>query len=249
MLYEGKNPVLQVIGVERLQWVEGSFQVAPREYSALALRVRGSTAITVAEKEYYVNTGDVLYLPQGIPYTAQYTDTDMVVIHFITAENDPAPEVYSAENSRRIYETFLQADNLWQTKPQGYPVYALSLLYHIFGLIADAETKNRVPPSFLEAISYIHTHFRDNSLSADRICHHAGISQTQLRLLFQKHYGKTPLEYITALRLEQARNLIAGGAGVETAALDSGFRDPKYFARTVKKHFGCTPRDWKTYGK
>ena len=97
MLYEGKNPVLQVIGVERLQWVEGSFQVAPREYSALALRVRGSTTITVAEKEYYANTGDVLYLPQGIPYTAQYTDTDMVVIHFITAENDPAPEVYSAE--------------------------------------------------------------------------------------------------------------------------------------------------------
>ena len=249
MLYEGKNPVLQVIGVERLQWAGGSFQVAPRQYSALALRVRGSTLVTVAEKEYLVNTGEILYLPQGLPYTAQYSDTDMVVIHFITAENDPAPEVYRPENTRQIYDVFLQAQNLWQTKPQGYGVYALSRLYQIFGLIADGETKNKVPPGFSGAVAYIHEHFRDSTLTAEGICRHGGISQTQFRLLFQKHYGKTPVEYITCLRLEQARNLIAGGVSVETAAMESGFRDPKYFARTVKKYFGCTPREWKSYGK
>lgn len=246
MLYEGKNPVLRIISIERLQWAGGAFTVGPREYGALTFRIRGTASITVDGTEYTVNPGEILYLPQGLPYTARYSDTDMVAIHFVTAGLDPVPEVYSAEST---HETFLQICRLWQTKQQGYEVYALSLLYQIFGLIGDAETKNSVPSCFLEAISYIHEHFRDSALTADRICRHSGISQTAFRLLFQKHYGKTPLEYITALRLEQARNLIASGAPIETAALDSGFNDPKYFARTVKKHFGCTPRDWKTYGK
>ena len=57
------------------------------------------------------------------------------------------------------------------------------------------------------------------------------------------------MEYITRLRLEYARRLIANGVSVESTAYESGFNDPKYFARVVKKHFGCTPRNLKTYGK
>ena len=249
MLYEGKNPVLQVISVEQIQWAEGAFQVAPRDYGSLTFRIRGTASITVDGKEYTVNPGEILYLPQGLPYTARYSHTDIVAIHFITGRNDPVPQVYRPENSRQIYDVFLQAQTLWQTKPQGYGVYALSRLYQIFGLIADGETKNQVPPGFSQTVAYIHAHFRDSTLTAEGICRHGGISQTQFRLLFQKHYQKTPVEYINHLRLEQARNLIAGGMPVEQAAQESGFRDSKYFARTVKKYFGCTPRDWKTYGK
>ncbi|MBQ3099216.1 MAG: AraC family transcriptional regulator [Kiritimatiellae bacterium] len=36
---------------------------------------------------------------------------------------------------------------------------------------------------------------------------------------------------------------------IETAAYESGFNDPKYFARVVKSRFGCTPRALKAYGK
>lgn len=68
-------------------------------------------------------------------------------------------------------------------------------------------------------------------------------------MLFQKYYDKTPIEYITQLRLEHARNLIACGMVIEQAAEKSGFNDSKYFARVVKKYLGCTPRELKNYGK
>lgn len=67
--------------------------------------------------------------------------------------------------------------------------------------------------------------------------------------MFKKYYLKTPVEYITDLRLEYARNLISGNMPIEQAALGSGFSDPKYFARVVKKNFGCTPKDLKMFGK
>jgi len=47
MLYEGKNPVLRIISIERLQWAGGAFTVGPREYGALTFRIRGTASITV----------------------------------------------------------------------------------------------------------------------------------------------------------------------------------------------------------
>jgi AraC-like DNA-binding protein len=81
------------------------------------------------------------------------------------------------------------------------------------------------------------------------VCEAAGIGTTVFRQLFKRYYQKTPMEYITQLRLEHARNQISGGMPIELAAAESGFADPKYFARVVKKNLGCTPRDLKKYGK
>ena len=53
----------------------------------------------------------------------------------------------------------------------------------------------------------------------------------------------------TDLRLENARNLIAAGVPVATAAEESGFADPKYFSRVVKLKYQCTPKDLKNFGK
>jgi len=57
------------------------------------------------------------------------------------------------------------------------------------------------------------------------------------------------VQYITELRLENARNLISCGMPIEAAACESGFGDSKYFARVVKKHFLCMPRELKTFGR
>lgn len=249
MIYEGKNPVLQIIGVEHLQWTAGTFQVPPRGYSALAYRIRGTTTVTAGDRQYLLQPNDILYLPQNLAYTAQYTDTEILVIHFVTAGADPAPEVYRGDRAQQIGNAFRQAHTLWQARNQGYGVDTMAQLYHIFGLLCQREARRNLPANFLSAVEYIHANFKDPDLSAAAICQSAGIGQTNFRMLFQKHYQKTPVEYITDLRLEWARNLIASGVSVEQAAGESGFNDPKYFARTVKKHWGCTPRQWKNYGK
>lgn len=249
MLFEGNNPITGIVSVEQLSWGGGTFQVAPRDYAGLAFRIKGTAVVTVDGQEYYVNQNEVLYMPQNLAYRAKYTDTELLVIHFETLRDDRSPEVYGPEDTAQLYQAFLRAHSLWENKAGGYSMYILSEIYRILGLIGEKETKTNLPPCFLVAISYIHSHFKENDLSVEAICHSAGIGQTSFRLLFQKHYGKTPVEYITDLRLAYARNLIASGATVERAAYESGFNDPKYFARTVRKHLGCTPRQLRLYGK
>ena len=106
-----------------------------------------------------------------------------------------------------------------------------------------------MPEYFLTAISIINAEYKDPAISIKSICKRAGVSETVFRKLFSENYKKPPIAYITELRIEYARNLIANGESVETAAFESGFSDPKYFARVVKKHLGCTPKALKTYGK
>ena len=249
MLYECKNPARCIVGVERVAWEGGTFEVEPREYSSLAFRIGGTSAITVGEKTYYAGGGDILYLPQGLAYRAEYTDTDMLAIHFVTAKNDTEPEIYTPRNTEQIYKAFISAHTLWQNKALGHEAYVLGQLYYILGELWENELKNILPEHFIRAMSYINAHYTDPDLSVERICKNAAISQTHLRSLFRKYCQKTPVEYITRLRLEYARNLISCGRPVEDAALESGFLDPKYFARVVKKHFSCTPRELRSYGK
>lgn len=158
-------------------------------------------------------------------------------------------EVYTLNNSEEAYKLFLQAHAIWKSREPGCAVFVMSLLYKILGTIWKNETNHNLPSYFLKAVSDINSHYKSSELSIKSVCENAGIGETVFRQLFKKVYAKTPVEYITDLRLECARNLIAGNMPVENAALESGFSDPKYFARVVKKRLGCTPRELKLYGK
>ena len=249
MLYDGDNSILQIVDVAHMRWNSGKFRISPRPFSALAFRIRGDAVITVVGKPYHVCPNDILYLPQRLAYTAEYSDTEMLVVHFITALDDAEPQVYSSANPETLCKSFRRAHDLWQDKAPGYVSYIMAQIYNILGQVCEEETVASLPSGFWKAIAYINANYRLNSLSVPQICKIAGISATSFRALFRKHYQKTPLEYITDLRLEYGRNLISSGMSIEGAAAESGFNDPKYFARTVKKHFGCTPSKLKTYGK
>lgn len=249
MIYNCQNPVTGIFGIEHIKWNAGVFSVKPRDYSALAFRIKGDATITAGGKSYYLDSGDILYMPQNLAYEARYSDTELIVIHFRTGQDDPAPQVFSMTNAQQVYKAFLSAHTIWKTKAPGYTAYGISQFYHILGLLCEQDTVTKLPDYFLRAVSYIHGNFRDPGIHISVVCKNAGISATYLRTLFQQSYGKSPTQYITELRLEYARNLLSCGISVESAAQQSGFPDSKYFARVVKKHFGCTPSQLRSYGK
>ena len=249
MFYNGDNPVLRVLDVCHMKWDRGSFDVKPREHSALSFRIKGDGKICANGNEYKVGAGEILYIPQNMGYKAEYTETEMIVIHFVTAEDGKDIEVYSFDMCEDIYKGFMQSLAIWNSKQAGYRVFALSTLYKILGTLLEKVSETKLPPHFRKAVSYINSNYRDVTLTVPLVCKHAGISETVLRELFRLYFKKTPVSYITDMRIEYARSLISNGETVEAASYKSGFRDSKYFARTIKKRLGCTPRELKNYGK
>ena len=249
MLYEQFCPITELISVDRMEWKGGTFNIAPRNLSALAFRIRGEAVIITDRSRKDVRPNEILYLPQNVAYTAHYTDTEMLVIHFRTLKDDKDAEVYTLQNTEKIYHGFLKMHALWQEKQPGNDLEVAATFYEILAEIRRENTSEKMRPEFLKCISYVNANFKNPDLSVPEICRQTGIGETTFRQWMNTYYRKTPIEYITKLRLEYARNRISCGASVESAACESGFRDPKYFSRTVKKHFGCTPKDWKTFGK
>lgn len=248
MLYDGGNRIAEFVNAERLSWMAGTFNVKPRKVCALAFRIKGSADMVCAGKRYFIDSGDVLYMPQGLGYQVDYTQTDMFAIHFVMERDDLIPEVYSPQNRSRIHQLFMTAADLWREKKPGYINYCTAILYEILGELCAENMAANIPPRFKMAVDYIHQHFRE-PLQINALCKRINISATAFRQYFNQYYVMTPTEYIRKLRMEYARNLIAGGASVEQAAIECGIPDPKYFSRLVKNFYGCTPRQLKLHGK
>ncbi|MGW0563636.1 GlxA family transcriptional regulator [Streptomyces sp. NPDC003016] len=69
----------------------------------------------------------------------------------------------------------------------------------------------------------------------------AGVSTRHLTRLFRDRTGTSPAGFVEGVRLEAARILLEGGAGVTGAAARSGIGSDESLRRAFARHFGVTP--------
>ena len=88
---------------------------------------------------------------------------------------------------------------------------------------------------------YIRTHFRED-VSVAALAKRAGFCTAQFIELFHRFYGLTPKQYITLLRLNRAKLLLAVSdlSACEIAA-HCGYEDTYYFYKLFRRRFGVTP--------
>lgn len=81
--------------------------------------------------------------------------------------------------------------------------------------------------------------------SPDQVIRRMPFHYDYLRKRFKQETGQSPLEYLTALRMEQAGKLLGArretGHTIARIARMCGYEDALYFSRVFKKHYGCTP--------
>ena len=84
----------------------------------------------------------------------------------------------------------------------------------------------------------------DKAWTLDGLADRAGASRATLVRLFQKTAGVAPLEFLTDLRLNLARNkLAAGHQSMAEIAAAVGYQSESAFSRAFSRHFGVPPRD------
>jgi AraC family transcriptional regulator len=96
-------------------------------------------------------------------------------------------------------------------------------------------------------LAHIDTHL-DESINLARLARVANFSVFHLHRIFSAHVGETLGSYLTRRRVEQAAARLASQPllRILDVALAVGFGSAEAFARAFKKHFGCTPSQWKT---
>jgi transcriptional regulator GlxA family with amidase domain len=69
----------------------------------------------------------------------------------------------------------------------------------------------------------------------------SGLTQRTFARRFRAATGYLPMDYVHALRVEQAKRLIERGAALEDVAFEVGYEDPTFFRRLFKREAGLTP--------
>lgn len=89
-----------------------------------------------------------------------------------------------------------------------------------------------------------------NPLTIEDLVKESRMSKTVLHRKFKAATTLSPLQFIKALRLNDAAMLIASGQGVTQAAFQVGYESSSQFSREFRRHYGSSPREWaSTYNR
>ncbi|UCH52641.1 MAG: helix-turn-helix domain-containing protein [Pseudomonadota bacterium] len=74
----------------------------------------------------------------------------------------------------------------------------------------------------------------------------SGLAERSFKRRFQQATGMPPLEYVHALRIEEAKQMLeAGDAPIETIAHEVGYEDAAFLSRLFRRKVGLTPAQYR----
>ncbi len=107
---------------------------------------------------------------------------------------------------------------------------------------APTGTDNRLVS---EVIGYLREHTRESPTPFD-VAARFNVGHAHLSRLFKKETGLAFSKYVTLLKMERSRTLLAKtGLSVNDVAQESGYVDYLYFRKVFKKQHGVTPTEYR----
>lgn len=111
--------------------------------------------------------------------------------------------------------------------------------------LGDMPNVDKLKAELRETIAYIEEHYRED-ISLHEIASSVHMSESGFSRLFKKQTGVSYVEYVTQLRLEEAKRLLQQpDQKVYEVSLTVGYQDSKYFSQIFRKYTGETPTEFR----
>lgn len=218
--------------------------------------LEGSLTVTLGNQTYEMKKGDSLLIPGGVIHGAEAKNCVYECMVF-------APTVlYSTLQHRTVVKRKLNkpvffTDNQTvnrifeglKTAEDGYEFQVVGDLYNlVYDAISRqkstiADTTDYRIDQIKTAISFIEENY-PRTITLASLSAACSLSPNYFCRFFKEVTGQTPVEYITAYRVEAACEMLLAGASVTDTALTCGFNDLSYFINVFKKHMGISPKQY-----
>lgn len=167
---------------------------------------------------------------------------DAAVLAEVTGE----PDWWFAEPVRvdapRARQATALLDRLWQAPP---PLAFDGLLLELLQTLAPHAQRPRPAPAegalrFAAVVDYLHAHLQ-RRITLDELAAVANLSPFHFLRRFRAHYHATPQQFLMALRLSEAKRLLAAGLPPAQVAAATGLSDQAHLTRAFAWRYGVTP--------
>lgn len=120
---------------------------------------------------------------------------------------------------------------------QGYAMAIVGTLLPCLSLTAKPDSGS---DALHELLLYVNAHYRE-SLTRRDLAQAVGYNESYISHLFSERMGTTLVDYITSLRLKDARELLRTDMTVSQISLTLGFGSIRSFNRAFSREFGTSP--------
>ena len=214
-----------------------------RRSFALSLSTGGIITYTHKGKKYVSDKTHAIIHPMGSHYSfvcereGDFPVIDFYTTHIFTEDflvfelGDPE---FILKKFSELKETLLSGRGRHR---------ALSIFYEILSAITDKSVTDA--GILTDAVKYIHEHYSDKSLTSSTLAGKAHVCESYFRRSFKNIYGETPKQYVKALRIKRACQLLCEGSlSVTEISEQCGFSSVYHFCRAFKQSIGSTPTEY-----
>ena len=214
----------------------------------IIIYIKGNGVFKTGEKDIAISPGTIVIIPPGITHYSSSSDSDFERIYIsgtfnhlfnitsVSVINDTLPGE-GVTLAKMIYKNrFSDSEYL----------DALVSAFELF-LLKNVEIYNDITSAVNKIVDKITNNYCNCNIDLCYILNKSGYSEDYIRSMFKKIKGKTPVEFLTEIRISHARFLIeAFGSSICLAdvAEKCGFDDYVYFSRRFKQITGISPRKY-----
>lgn len=223
----------------------------PREHNSIGVVISGELSNITKDYSFTARKGDVFIVKSGnIDISRAVTDSvSYVYCEFFSSPISTSPETFDLVNHVRepelITNEFRRAEKIWASGHFLRTIQCREIIYSIINRIVSenyagtesAYKYERIRP----AIEYISQRFPED-IRHDALASLCSMSAGNLSRLFAEVTGKPLSAYITSVRIENAKRLLATRAyQVGEVAEMCGYSDVYSFSRAFKRVCGVSP--------
>ena len=188
-------------------------------------------------EEYFLDVGEQNF--QSLLYR-QYVVMDL---YFSVADFLGNLEIRTEElpaEYRDINEIVADSVSLQETKQRIGGLFTEAMK------LRDSNSMKRYNAVIEDARMFIRENYQREDMSLNTVASQVNISPSYFSAIFSAQTGQTFVEYLTAVRLEKAKELLMCSS-LRTAEIgyEVGYKDSHYFSYIFKKVVGCSPTEYK----
>lgn len=204
--------------------------------------------VRTPEKTYTFSPGSTVIVPPGVLHSSKtLTELDAIYVkgnfNLLFHLSEPVVIVDNSHSECRQLVTLLYNNRF------GNKEYLLSLCdAFIHFLATNIEFEDETGKSVNEIIEEFTRHSLEPDINPSEILRNSGYAEDYIRSKFKKATGKTPIAFITDIRIKHACFLIetyGNSLNLSEIAESSGYTDYVYFSKRFKEVTGLSPREYR----
>ena len=206
----------------------------------------GSNTTLIDNTSYNIKKGDIIVIPPNVRHEG-ISDTFYSDMYFQTDKLDFFSHFSVHDFDGSVLTLMNMLHKVMTEKEENYDQIAITLVETICQYIKKYSEIKINYPVVNELKNIIYKNISNPAFNLSSEINNSGFNSDYFRRCFKKALGKTPLEYLTYLRLNQSKMLLKQDTfiSIEDVSKNCGFNDSFYFSTCFKKHIGVPPLQYR----